>query len=649
MTRRPDNISLFAFMCAGIYCAYLTSYRPAEIFSVCIVFAFLIFIEKLRLFATLFFTGAVLFLASNINYLKADKSAGILNGREITIYGKIISSQNYGRSSQAVIRTDSIQTGHRTVAAKINVSSYINSSDLFRNDRIAAKGKFTIPGCPTNLYQRDLRPLYLTENISGQLEKSSVISIGRTDSFSRKINSLQKKIIEVFDRRLSYRAGNFMSAVMIGRRDRLDRSVVKDFAGSGAIHLLAVSGLHVGFLVLILTVLSSVVGLKGWTKIIISSAALFFYAVFTGGSSSVIRAVLMAVILMLSYPMNRKLRFIDVVGTAGMISLIYDPNQIFGAGFILSFGAAASIAVIYAPVSESLKKLVDHENIFLRKAYDGIILSVSVTIGLLPFILYMFGRYNFVSIFSNVLLIPLTALSFMSGMVLLALDKIDIAAIFVADIINLCVHFINSIVSFTNGIEVMVLKYKPDILISSFLISASVMIFYFKNYKIKALISLILAAVLIYKISVSQREIPSVYEFHTKYNDTVIIEDCGRSVLVAGNLSRSEINNIIKPYLLNRNINEIDYLVSFREWYETENLISELGLPVRFLATYDDDRAFSGYSEYINLRYSDNMISTGNIRIIFNNKQETTSDNAGNVPLIKLKTEKIRGKMTEIR
>jgi competence protein ComEC len=649
MIKRPDNISLFAFMCAGVYCAYMVNYRPVPALSVFTLFIVFLGIKKLRLFTVLFFTGAVLFLISNYNYLKSDKNADVLDGREIIVYGKIVSSQDYGRSSYAVIRTDSVGIGSLTSDAGLSISAFINASELFKNDKITLKGRFTLPGETTNLYQRDLRPYYLTKNISGQLEKVLVISVERTENFGRKIYSIQKRIIEVFDRRLSYRAGNFLSAVMIGRRDRLDKSVIKDFAGSGAIHLLAVSGLHVGFLVVILSLLSSMISLRGWPKIIISSSVLFSYAVFTGGSSSVIRAVLMAVILMLSYPMNRKVRFIDIIGTAGIISLIYDPNQIFGAGFILSFGAAASIAVIYGPVSAWFNKLFSVENPFLKKAADGIILSLSITVGLMPFILYMFGRYNIVSIFSNVLLIPLTALTFMSGMILLAVDKIDILAMFVADVINLCVYFINSVVSFTNSIEVLVLKYKPDLLMSVMLVTLTVMIFYLKNYKIKTAVSLTLAGILIYKLITIKENSASLYEFHTKFNDTVLLEDCGRSVLVAGKLSKSEINNIIKPYLLNRNINELDYLVSFHEWYETESLISGLDIPVRFLATSEDIQAFSGYSEHINLKYSENTISIGNTRLRFHPKDQNILKSAENVTVIELKNERIKGKMTEIR
>ena len=649
MIKRPDNISLFAFMCLGVYSSYMMSYRPEFVLFLFAGFFAFLFVKSTRIFMVFFFTGAVLFLTSNYDYLKSDKNVELLAGKDISAFGEIVSSLNYGRSSYIIMSTDSISLNDQIIPYRMNLSAILNASDLFKNDKITIKGNFFLPDEPSNLYERDLRPYYLSNNISGQLEKTSVLSVERTENFARKINSLQKKIIDVFDRRLSYRAGNFMSAVMIGRRDRLDKSVIKDFAGSGAIHLLAVSGLHVGFLVIILSFFSSIINLKGWPNIIINSSVLFAYAVFTGGSSSVIRAVLMTVILMLSYPMNRNIRFIDVIGTAGIISLIYDPNQIFGAGFVLSFGAAASIAVVYKPVSERFQRFFNMENPVLKKVSDGIILSVSVTAGLIPFILYMFGRYNLVSILSNFLLIPATALAFMSGIILLVIDKIDLLAMFVADVINLCVYMISSIVSFTNSIDVLIMKYKPDLIMSAVLFSITLMLFYFKNYKIKTVISFVISAVLIFKILTTGNNVPSIYEFHTKYNDTAFIEDCGSSLLITGKLSKSEINNIIKPYLISRNINELDYLVSFGEWYETEEIISELEIPVSFLVTIDESEVFSGYKEHIYLKYTGNSISLINIKLKFQKENKNALESSENKTIIELKTGRIKGKMTEIR
>jgi len=251
---------------------------------------------------------------------------------------------------------------------------------------------------------------------------------------------------------------------MTGDKGRLEDNRIKEFADSGTIHLLAVSGLHVGFVVLLLGILNSFLHLKKWPYLIINSSALVFYAVFTGGSPSVIRAVLMAIILMLSKPLKRKLRATDVIGTAGLISLSYDPNQIFTPGFILSFAAVLSIVLIHQPLSDRLNRYLKTENRLLRKIYEGLLLSTSVTIGLLPFLLYLFGRYNFISIFSNLLLIPLTAAAFMSGIMIIAADKVNLAAEFFADEAEFIIKIIMYITGSTAETEIFTLHGSTDAL-----------------------------------------------------------------------------------------------------------------------------------------------------------------------------------------
>jgi len=469
--------------------------------------------------------------------------------------------------------------------------------DAVKGDRIKLRGKFREFEEPSNLYERDMKKFGIINNIYGEIINPKMISFKRENTVWRKLSKLQDDMIEVFDKRLSYRAGNFLSAVMLGRRDKLESSVIQVFADSGTIHLLAVSGLHVGFLIMLLSMLSSLVNLRGIPFIIINSAALLSYAAFTGAGPSVIRAVLMAIILMISKPMKRKMKFIDVIGTAGIFSLLFDPNQIFNPGFILSFAAVASIAIIYQPVSENLKKRLVTKNYIIKTVRDGIMLSLLVTVGLLPFVLYIFGKYNFVSIISNVVIIPLTGAAFTGGILLLLVDKIDILAGFTADIINLLCHLINSIASITAEVELFTLNYKSGITVTVVLAGANIIVFYLKNYSYKLGMSIMLIAFLSFQMFRVKNE-PLLYFFHTEEGGSAVINSCGVNVFVAGRLGTSEINRIINPYLLENNITQLDYLITSEEWYETEKMISNISVPVKHIAT---DKNYSGMTGEIDL------------------------------------------------
>jgi len=606
MNKRPDNIALFCFMTAGVYFGYLILSDARFLLLMVPVSALFIF-NNTRLFVSVFLAGVILFLIKNYDYSLNQDIRGKLSGKDISLSGFVHSANENKMSSSLVISADTLSVHERSYPVNMKFTAMLQIKNAVRGDRIRIKGKFREFKSPTNLYEKDMRKYGMINNVYGEVSDAKLIIYKRENSVWRKFSELQDGMTGIFERRLTYSAGNFLSAVMLGRRDRLDPAVIKEFAGSGTIHLLAVSGLHVGFLILILSMLSSIANLKGVYFIIINSAALLSYAVFTGASPSVIRAVLMAVILMLSKSMKRKLKFIDVIGSAGMISLLFEPNQIFNPGFILSFAAVASIAIIYQPVSEAVNKRFVIENYFLKKAFDGVMLSLLVTIGLLPFVLYIFGKYNFVSILSNVVMIPLTGAAFMGGIILMIFDRIGIVAEFIADIVDLICFLITKIASVTAEAELFTLKYKSGITAAAVLVGATIMIFYFVKYKYKLGLSAVLISFLAFQMFNVKNE-PGIYVFHTDKAGSVMINSCGESIFIAGKLSTSEIRRIINPYILENNITALDYLITSEEWYSAEKMLSEISVPVKYIATDKDYSNLSGEAEILVLNYINRTI-----------------------------------------
>ena len=601
MNKRSDNIALFCFMIAGVYFGYLML-NDARYSLLLIPVAVLFIFRNSRLAVSVFLSGTVLFLIKNHEFAANSGISDRVSGADITISGFVYSARENKMNTSLVISADTLNVFDRQYPAVMKFTALVPVKDAVKGDRIKLKGKFREFKEPSNMYEKDMKKFGLINNIYGEILNPKLISFKRENSVWRKFSKLQDGIIEVFDRRLSYRAGNFLSAVMLGRRDKLESSVIREFADSGTIHLLAVSGLHVGFLIMLLSMLSSLVSLRGVPFIIINSAALLSYAAFTGSGPSVIRAVLMAIIMMISKPMKRKMKFIDVIGTAGIFSLLFDPNQMFNPGFILSFAAVASIAIIYQSVSEAVKERFSTDNYFIKTAGDGVMLSLLVTAGLLPFVLYIFGKYNFVSIISNVVIIPLTGAAFTGGILLLLIDRIDILASFTADIINLLCYLINSIASVTAKVELFTLHYKSGITVTAALAGANIIIFYLKNYRYKLGLSIMLIAFLSFQM-VNVKNEPSLYLFHTESGGSAMINSCGVNVFIAGKLGTSEINRIINPYMLEKNITGLDYLITSGEWYDTEKMISNISVPVKYVATDKDHSSLSGEIDLLDLNY----------------------------------------------
>jgi ComEC/Rec2-related protein len=595
MKKRPDNMLLFAVMTAGVYFMYETAGNPLMLFLLLPLPLIFIFAPASRIFISVFITGSLICLIRSYAAFINPDGSGIAGGSKMTVSGRVSAVSGGGMNAQVSIDADSVSISGKNFSRGGRFVSYIAASDICTGDFISVKGKFVRFGYPSNHFERNMRRHAFINGLEGEISGAAIVSHKKKDGFYRYIKRSGDFVKEIFDRRLSFRAGGFMSAVMLGRRDGLERPVVKDFADSGTIHLLAVSGLHVGFLIMMLGLINSLTGLRKIPLIIANSAVLLCYAALTGAGPSVIRAVLMAIILMISHPLKRKMKFIDIIGTAGMLSVIYDPAQIFNPGFVLSFGAVASIAIIYTRLIELSAGLIKTENRTLKKLYESVVLSLSVTIGLMPFALFIFGRYNLLSILTNVVLIPLAAFIFTAGILLIALDSINIIAEFLSDIIRLLHYLISETAELTAHIEIFTVNFKADIFTAAVLCGAVVSIFYIRNYKIKLSLSLTMAVVLAFNIYLTDTD-PEIYFFNTSSDDAFVFHGCGVGIISAGDLSRREISGIIKPYLLQNNIHQIDYLVWRGKWTDAEKAVGDLEIPVRNLVL--EEQEYIPYGEY---------------------------------------------------
>ena len=615
MTKRPDNIALLFFFSAGIVTA-LMSYSSL-FFIIFHVFALILFFvfRLSRLPVIIFFTGSFIFVLHNNSQFRVREMMSDMEEKEAVVYGRISKVDQYLLSSSVVVNSDSVKISGRTVLLRSRFSAYLNRTGLSIGDTVTVSGKIKPFKKPLNKYEVDRKKFSIIGYTVSGLSNASLTGLRKNEAgMIYFINRLQSGAENIFDRRLSYTAGGFLTAIMTGDKSRLENNRINEFADSGTIHLLAVSGLHVGFVVLLLGILNSFLHLKKWPYVILNSSVLIFYAVFTGGSPSVIRAVLMAVILMMSKPLKRKLRALDIIGTAGLISLSYDPNQLFMPGFILSFAAVLSIVLIHQPLSVKLNKYIRTESRILRKIYEGLLLSASVTIGLLPFVLYFFGRYNFISILSNLILIPLTAAAFMSGILILAADKVHLAAAFSADITEFIISTIMYITKSTAGLELFTLHGNIDVLVTLSLVFVISGFFYFKNYRYKTLLTSI--SVLIIGISIFLIESdPVLYVFKTSSGQAAVLINCGENILFADGIKRSEITGVIQPYLTRSNIRKIDYLITESEWYETEEIINYLHIPVKNIVGGMDNELIPGDHECLDFISLNGVLRTARSKI----------------------------------
>lgn len=617
MSKRPSNIIFFIFIIIGLLYAKLF-YIHFSFFIVLTPIAILpLFMSKYRYIFLSVLLRIILFNIHNMTFYYSDKNLEQYDNKNITIKGTIKEHKNFRFSSISVIQADDFYVDDTYIKLPIAVSVYSNKSyEYIKNDSIIICGKLQRYAAAKNLYERDEINIARNNKISGFMLSPKVISHKLKFSISKVIDSTRSGIINIFNDRLSFKSANFMNAIIIGSRESLEKDTIKEFSESGTIHLLAVSGLHVGFLLLVLIFFRKIFGYRINIHLVVVTTVLISYILLTGASPSVIRAGIMSIIALLSFPMKRKIKILDVIATAGIFSLIIDPNQIFKLGFILSFTAVLSLVIIYKYISE-----LSFINDLILKAgrgsfiIKGIIVSVSASIGTLPIVLYYFGKFNVFSIFANVILIPITGLNYLMGIILLVINKIPILSDFVAFIIDTTVKIMLDIISFVSGINFMKIIYKINLIELAVLLLLIVTIFIIHSYKIKIVLLSVVIVVIVSSLFVNTTG-DHIYCFSTVHGNSSVATLDGQNILFLGKLKGRELKNIIKPYLFANNVTKLDYVILLNKNIKDEGRISELDIPIGFIVSLRDDFISENY-EVLNISSMGNVIKLFNSRIYF--------------------------------
>lgn len=235
---------------------------------------------------------------------------------------------------------------------------------------------------------------------------------------------IRNSLVAEFSRIFEPKTAAMMSSLLLGYRQEMDKESVAAFSATGTMHVLAVSGLHVGLIYLLLVLLFA--GKHRVAKLNIAQAIavialLWFFALITGLSPSVIRACAMFSIIEIGRSiLYRQSNLLNSLFTAACIQLLFEPLNLIDAGFQLSYLAVAGIAIIYPRIIEWYQP----GNRMLNYLYQMAALSVSATISTLPITLYYFHSFPVWFIPANLIAVPISSLLIYLGMLCLVLAKV---------------------------------------------------------------------------------------------------------------------------------------------------------------------------------------------------------------------------------
>lgn len=255
----------------------------------------------------------------------------------------------------------------------------------------------------------------LNENgsIDGTAYRSNIRYYATQDSSKISVMFGKPKLTERFmsalNKLLNENMGGYYGALMFsmitGDKHALDGEVTDLYSVAGLGHIMAVSGLHIGFLIMLINLLLSRIDKR--VRYAVITAVLIFYMMIADFSPSVVRASIMAFVTMVGVMSGARRDILSSMLLAFSIILAIKPFYLFEAGFLLSFGALYGIALFSNTIRRTLtnRKLPD-------KISSGVGTAVSVRIGILPSEIYFFKRFSVFSLIVNIVLIPYMSLVF---------------------------------------------------------------------------------------------------------------------------------------------------------------------------------------------------------------------------------------------
>lgn len=209
------------------------------------------------------------------------------------------------------------------------------------------------------------------------------------------------KVKSVLFENMGEENGAVAYAVLFGDKNDVSSQVIDTYKNSGIIHLLTVSGLHVSFLIALLGFVLKKLKARGWLNFAICFVFLVLYAWFCGFSPSVVRAGVMGLVLLASTLTGKCYDNLTSVGFAGGLIVLCSPLSALDVGFQMSIFCVTAIFVVAPVLAKWFNK------IFPKVVSSAMAVSISATVGILPFSAKIFSTINLLSVFANLIVLPI--------------------------------------------------------------------------------------------------------------------------------------------------------------------------------------------------------------------------------------------------
>jgi competence protein ComEC len=348
---------------------------------------------------------------------------------------------------------------------------------------------------------------------------------------------------------------NVAIALIMGQQQDISPDIIRDYQYAGAVHILSVSGLHIGFILLFVTfILKPIPNTKrgSFIKLITILISLSMFGIIAGLAPSVVRSVTMFSFVAIGNHLRRSVNIYHTLLVSVLLILLFEPSFLFDVGFQLSYIALFFI-IWLQPLLSSIWKPKYKVSKYI---WDILTVSFAAQIGTLPLSIYYFHQFPGLFFITNLIIIPLLSIIMILGVLVMLLAAFNMIPVFLSQLLEWSIYYLNKIINAIASLEQFIIQDIPlhfYLLFSGYLLLFALIIWFKKpsfNRLAVILISIIILQFSYFKIQWKIQTEQELVIFNSRKN-TLIAERKGENILIYANdsiLKTAQKNSLLKSY-----------------------------------------------------------------------------------------------------
>lgn len=510
---------------------------------------------------------------------------------------------------------------------------FIKSVDVY--DTLRLDGELEEAEGSKDIYSFDYKRYLKSKNINYIIKIDKITLISKEKSFFKDIKCFL----------LKRNSNPYIKAFIFGNNKLILTDVMSSYQEIGISHLFAISGMHVGLLTLVISKLLMKLNIKEKSIFIIISLFLFFYLFITGVSPSILRAIFFYLFFSINKIYNLNIKGVNIFMLIFSISLLVNPYYIHEVSFLYSYTISFSLLLVGNKINNGS---------YFKRLFLTSLISFIVSI---PITIYFFNQINILSVFYNMLFVPLIS------MVVFPLSIITYIIPFFEPIFNIFISLMEFLALKFNSISFSKLIFPslPRYYYILYIIGVIIFISYFYNKKIISVLPIFLLALFNYLYPVFFNQNYLMF-LDVGQGDSILIHSKNQTMLVdtggVMNYSREKwqerknkkslTNYVTIPVLKKLGIRKIDYLVlthgDFDHMGETLKLIKQYRVEDIYLNQGNfnllEKKVIKKYRHVYQIREKEEIV-LGNINIVQINKEFSDENDSSSILLMYYKNKKI--------